>query len=293
MLISSTAYANNTKIVVKIENELITTYDIKNKIISTLLLSKKKINQTNIDNLKKKSLEELIQTRLKKIELKKYNIKSDNIKISSYLNSLSSNNITNLRNIFEQNNLDFQSFKDEIDIEFKWRNLIFEKFSKKIIIDPNDIVREIENKINQKKLFQYNLSEIEILKTDTTTDNKIISQIINEIDREGFEKAVSKFSIASTASMKGQLGWVNSNSLSEEFLSVLSKTEINGVTEPIFLQDKITIFKLNDKKIQKISKDNIESLKNELIGKKRNELFRLYSNSYLSKLRNAKLIEYY
>ncbi len=293
MLISSTAYANNTKIVVKIENELITTYDIKNKIIATLLISKKKINQTNINNLKKKSLEELIQTRLKKIELEKYNIKSDNLKISSYLNSLSSNNITNLRNIFEQNNLDFQSFKDEIDIEFKWRNLIFQKFSKKIVIDPNDVVREIENKINQKKLFQYNLSEIEILKTDTTTDKKIISQIINEIDSEGFEKAVSKFSIASTASMKGQLGWVNSNSLSEEFLSVLSKTEINGVTEPIFQQDKITIFKLNDKKTQKISKDNIESLKNELIGKKKNELFRLYSNSYLSKLRNAKLIEYY
>ena len=53
ILIPSTSISSNTKIVVKIENELITTYDIKNKIISTLLLNNKQINQKNIDNLKK------------------------------------------------------------------------------------------------------------------------------------------------------------------------------------------------------------------------------------------------
>ena len=52
----STSVGSNTKIVVKIENELITSYDIKNKIISTLLLNNKQINQENIDNLKKRSL---------------------------------------------------------------------------------------------------------------------------------------------------------------------------------------------------------------------------------------------
>ena len=58
---------NNTKIIVKIENELITSYDIKSKILGTLIL-KKEINQTNITGLK--TLEYLIQNRLKKIELK-------------------------------------------------------------------------------------------------------------------------------------------------------------------------------------------------------------------------------
>ena len=43
---------NNTKIIVKIENELITSYDIKSKILGTLI-SKKEINQTNINSLKK------------------------------------------------------------------------------------------------------------------------------------------------------------------------------------------------------------------------------------------------
>ena len=288
----STSVGSNTKIVVKIENELITSYDIKNKIISTLLLNNKQINQKNIDNLKKGSLETLIQNRLKKIELQKYNIKSDNLKIASYLNSLSSNNITNLRNTFEQNNLDFQTFKDEVDIEFKWRNFIFEKFSNKIEIDSNNIINEIETKINKQNLINYNLSEIEILKTSPEQDKKKVLEIQNFIKQAGFEKAVRKYSIGSTADKDGQLGWVKSNSLSKDFLNILRKTKIKEITQPILQQNRITIIKLNDKRIEKITKEKIESLKNELITKKKNDLFKLYSNSYLSKLKNTKLIEY-
>ena len=55
-----------TKIIAKIDNELVTNYDIKNKIITALVLANKEINQ-NIDNLKEKSLEDLIQNRLKEL----------------------------------------------------------------------------------------------------------------------------------------------------------------------------------------------------------------------------------
>ena len=39
-------------IVLKVENEIVTNYEIKNKIISTLVLSNQEINQKNIDSLK-------------------------------------------------------------------------------------------------------------------------------------------------------------------------------------------------------------------------------------------------
>ena len=41
-------------IVVKIDNQIITNFDIKNKILRTLILSSKELNQKNIDNLKKR-----------------------------------------------------------------------------------------------------------------------------------------------------------------------------------------------------------------------------------------------
>ena len=60
-------YAINNKIILKVEDEIITNYDLKNKIISTLILSNQQINQENINKLKKQSIELLIQYKLKKM----------------------------------------------------------------------------------------------------------------------------------------------------------------------------------------------------------------------------------
>ena len=283
-----------TKIVAKIDNELITNYDIKNKIITALVLANKEINQKNIDNLKRKSLEDLIQNRLKKIELKKYNFKRDNNRINSYLNSISNNNIEDLKSIFKKNNINYKVFVDEIDIEFKWRKLIFNTYSKKIEIDPSDINNEIK-KITQSQinLVKLNLSEIEILSNNDDLDNEKINQVKNEIRNFSFEDAVLKFSIAASSNNKGLIGWVNSSSLSDEILKALNKLKIGQVSEPIKKQDKIIFLKLNDKKVSNYSDINIDQFQKELIEQKRNELFLLYSNSLLSKLRNMKFIEYY
>ena len=281
-------------IIVKIDNELITSYDVKNKIITTLFLSKKELNQENINSLKKIALENLIINRLKKIELNKYDIKRNDRQINAYLNSISSNNIPSLEKSFEINGLDFKAYKNELDIEFKWRNLIFNKYSNKINIDPDDLIQQLPKKIEQQESsIEFNLSEIEILSSTPNLEKEIIPQILEEIKQTGFENAVLKFSIASSSSNQGNLGWINSNSLSEDLLEIIEKLEVGEVTKPIKKNDKIIFFKLIDKKIISTSSKDIENLKKELIEQKKNELFRLYSSSFLSKLRNSKLIEYY
>ena len=45
----------NNNIILKIENEIITNYDIKNKILTILVLGNQEINQENINSLKKAS----------------------------------------------------------------------------------------------------------------------------------------------------------------------------------------------------------------------------------------------
>lgn len=292
---SVASYGKETnKIVVKVDNELITSFDIKNKIISTLILTGKEINQKNINVLKKKSLDDLILNRLKKIELKKYDFKRDNSRINSYLNSISKNNVNSLKTLFKTNNVNFETYVNEIDVEFRWRNLIFQNYSKKILIDPKNIEDEIKKKseINHS-LIRYNLSEIEILFNGDDLINTTIKQIQDEIKNSTFEDAVIKFSISKTSKDKGQLGWVNSNSLDNELLKILQKMQIGDVTEPIKKLDKYIFLKLNDKQVTNYTETNLVKLKKEIIDQKRNELFALYSSSLLSKLRNNKFIEYY
>ena len=111
-IISNIAFANfENSIVVKVDNEIITNFEIKNKILSNLLLSGREINQKNINDLKNQSLEELIQTKVKIIELSKYNLSIDRLQINQYLKSISKDNIQNLKNEFKKLNLDFGLLK--------------------------------------------------------------------------------------------------------------------------------------------------------------------------------------
>ena len=69
--------------------------------------------------------------------------------------------------------------------------------------------------------------------------------------------------------------------------------KIGEVSKPIRKQNKIIFLKLNDKKNISYTEKNMKQLKKNILNKKRNELFDLYSNSYISKLKNSLFIEYY
>ena len=57
----------NNKIVIKIENQ-ITEFEIRNKILSSLIISNEEINQNNIDSYKSAVLDTLINNKLKKLK---------------------------------------------------------------------------------------------------------------------------------------------------------------------------------------------------------------------------------
>ncbi len=282
------------KIVVKIENQIITEYEIKNKILTSLYLSNKNVTQENIDIEKKLILEKLIQYKLIKNELSNYNIKSDDKQVNAYLNSISNNNINSLKSQFLLKNLDYDLFLDEIETQFKWRRLIYEKYAKKIIIDEKMINNEIEENIKNNTSFEeFNISEIEIFASGEKIDKKNLSTIYETINKEGFEAAAIKYSISQSSSNKGSLGWINSKSLTKKMYNQLTNIKIGEVTEPIKNQNSFIILKLVDKK--KSTNQNIDKklIRKNLIDSKKNELFNLYSRSYISKLKNSSFIQYY
>ena len=284
---------NDNKIVLKVENEIITRFEIKNKILGSLILANQEINQENINKLKKQAVESLIQHKIKVIELSNYDFKIDEKKIYSYLNNISSNNISGLKKQFLNNNLDFELFMDEIRIQFKWQKLIYQIFSKKIEIDENLIDKKLSEIVkNNLNIEEFRLSEIEISLINQELDKKNISEIKEEIKKEGFETTALKYSISTSSASKGDLGWINANSLSKEIYDTISNLKVGGVTEAIKQQNSIIFLKLVDKRNSKPEKIDIAQLKENLINQKKNELFNLYSRSYISKLKNTSLIEY-
>lgn len=281
------------KIIVRVENKIITTYEVKNKILSSLILTDQAINQDNINKLKKQSLESLIQLKLKRNELSKHNINYDAAQMNLYLNQISSNDIIGLKKKFMESNLDYELFYKEIETQLKWQRLIFKLYSNKIDINENDINSELQAILKEKEnIYEFKISEIEILINNNIKDNKIIDNIKNEIKTQGFEDAAMKFSISTSSSNKGDIGWVNEKSLSKDIYDIISIMKIDTVSEPIKRLNSILFLKLVDKRQIKFNKIDITNLKKKLLDSKKNELFNLYSSSHLSKLKNSSFIDY-
>ena len=280
------------KIIAIVNNEPITSYELKNKILTKLILSNQIINQEIIDQSKNAAIKSLINVKLKKFEIDKYKIKPDLNNINSHLNKISLNNIEALKQKFTDNSIDYQIFLNEVKVELAWQQLIYSRYKNKVKIDENLINNELQELIkNRKKQNEYKLSEIEIEITDENKD-KAVNEVMKEIDSIGFEKTARKLSISSTAINNGNLGWVNSISLSKQMNDILSKMKINEISKPIATLNNVLFFKITDKRSVSANNLNIDDLKKNLINNKTNELFKLYSNNHLSKIRSTSFIKF-
>ena len=285
--------AAENKIVVKVNEKIISSYEIKNKINTELVLRNLTLNQNNINRMKGLAVSELINLRVKESEIKKYNIEYADTDISKQLISLSSNNIENLKKKFLNNNLSFDIFIKEQKIHASWQKLIYSLYNDKVKLNENEIEKEIENfKKNISKNKEFDLSEIEIFFNNENEKEKKIKNAKEYIQENGFENSISILSESDSAKNNGRLGLINEKALSKDIFEKLKNLNEGEVSEPIVQLDKIIFLKINKIKISENKKINNEKLKKDIINKKRNDLFNLYSKSHLSKIKNNSFIEF-
>ena len=116
--------STQNKIIVSIGNQIITSYELKNRVQTILVLNNKELTQENINKTKGQALNFLINLKLKKEEVIKYKITSNDKAVSNHLNNIASNYNTDengLKTIFKNNNLSYELFLDGIKTEFAWQ----------------------------------------------------------------------------------------------------------------------------------------------------------------------------
>ena len=288
---------NNTKIIAKVGSEIVTSFELENKIKTTLFLAGENLSQKNINSIKNISMTSLINLKLKREELKKYNFKNDHfVRTKNHLKIVSSKlniNTDELENLFIKNKIDYNEYLNEIKTEFSWQNLIFQIYSKKINIDEKQILNELNSIVKeQKNIEEFNLSEIEVNFVNLDEKNKIIDEIKIHIEKYGFAKSANKFSISNTALDGGKLGWTNSNSLSKSIYELINKIDVGEYTL-ITSGNNILFLKLNSKRYKEnLNNLETEKLKSSIINKQKTDLLNLYSNTHLSLKKNNTLIEF-
>tara|TARA_B100001057_G_C22852833_1_gene951627 strand:- start:434 stop:1357 length:924 start_codon:yes stop_codon:yes gene_type:complete len=281
------------KILFKINEEIITSIDLKNEINYLIATNQnlKTLEKNQIIEIAKNSL---IREKIKKLELLKY-IKSIEIE-KKFLNNIIQDlflriNLKNeeeLKKYLNQRNVKYSYMINKLSLNTLWNKLIFEKYSSQVIINKQEIKKEILGKKNLLK--QFNLSEIvfEIEKTNNLKNKFII--IKKNIKEFGFESSAVRFSISNSSNRGGKIGWISESSLNKKILSEVNKLSQGEFTNPITIPGGFIIIKLNGIKEEKKEID-LDNEIEKVIRFKTNEQLNTFSNIYLKKIMKDNEIE--
>ncbi|MDC0601176.1 peptidylprolyl isomerase [Candidatus Pelagibacter sp.] len=281
--------ANETNIVIKVNNEIITNIDIENEIRYLVALNNE-LKETSKKILKNLAKQSVIKEKIKKKEVSKYfkfNTSQeflDNV-IKSYYTKLGIDSLENFKIYLQEYDLELDIVKNKIEIELLWNQLIGRQYQDQIIINKKDLENKVEKYLKENELTkEFNLSEIVF---QIKNDNEIIEKknlIKKDIVEKGFKSAANIYSISESSKFGGELGWIKSNQLSNKILDILTNLSIDELSEPIKIPNGYMILKINDIREITIEKDK-EKLLDDLIKVETNNKYSQFSIIHYNKLK--------
>jgi peptidyl-prolyl cis-trans isomerase SurA len=281
-------FSLENKILVKIENQIITSLDINNE-YKYLIALNPNIKNSKKEDILKLSKKSIIQEKIKRIEIEK-NFNNPQIPqkyleqiLTNVYSRIGINNLNDFKKYLEVNNINFENVKKKLEIEALWNELVLIKFSSKIKINEEKLKNKIQ-KVNNKLLKSYLMSEISFEISNLKDLDKKFIEISEVIKDKGFDFAVLKYSLSPTSSFGGRLDWINENSLKKNIREAIKDLKINDFTNPIVVPGGFLILQINEIKNTKIEV-NIENELKKLVNFERNTQLNQYSKIYFNKIK--------
>ena len=293
LLIFPKSFAIENKIILKINNEIITSLDILDE-IKYLGFFNKNIAELKNDEVNQIALQSIIRFKNKKNEIDK-NFKNQNfdreyldLSIENTYKNLGFKNLEDFKKALLGKNISYTDFENKIKTNFLWNQLIYLKYKDSIVINENELKDELKNNKNIKKSFYLNEIVYQVENLNEITN--LYNQIQEDISKIGFKNSVIKYSISKSAENGGSLGWIDEKMINKEILNQLNAIPVNSITKPIRISGGVLVLQKADEKEEKIE-ININDELTKLIRFKTEQQLSNYSNLYYNKITKDLKIE--
>ena len=287
----TTLNAIENKILLKINNEIITTIDLIDQANYLGILNPeiKKLENNKIIEIAKNSL---IREKVKKIAILKTlnEIELPNEYLEKIITTMYKksglNSLGEYEKYLKKNKVKIKFLKEKISIDAIWNEMIFKKFNSKIVINKVKIFNEVVNNPDKELL----LSEI-LFKSSNEDQMKIkYKEIKDDIEKEGFKNAASIHSLSNSSTNGGQIGWFNKNSLNTLIKENISDLKVGQYSNPILTASGFIIIKIEDAKNTDLETQDIDKKVNDLIKVKTNQQLNQYSNIFYNRVKKDLVI---
>jgi len=288
---SNLSAIENVKIILKINNEIITNVDVENEYNYLIALNNdfKAIEKEEALKIAKNSL---TKEKIKKIEIEKYfnlSIKSKVMPdiIKNLYTGIDLKSLDEFKNYLKKYNVNYLDIEKKINIESAWNELIYNRYKDQVRINSEELKKIILDQKSEQN--SYLISEILFVTDVEESINDKYKKIKLSIEKNGFKNSANIYSISESSKLGGRIGWINESQLSEEFILELKKIKIGKYTNPVTVPSGNLILKIDD--FKKIKNDlNIDKELKKLINYERNKQLNQLSNIYFNKIKNNTLI---
>ncbi len=284
---------SETFIKAKVNNQIITNFDIKNEKNYLLALNPSLRNLSN-ENINRYAIDSAINEKIKKIEIeKKYEIIENDLIITKILKDLYSgigiSNIEEFKDYLMSYNINLGMVKKKIAIEVAWNDYIVKKFNNAVLVDELKIRKKIDKLGEENYIDNILLSEIIFTINENESLDVKLDKIKKSIEKIGFKETAKIYSISESKKNGGNIGWVYKSQLSNKILKQLEQIEIGEFTDPITVPGGFILIKLDDKKNQllEINKEE-EFLK--AVNFEKNRQLTMYSTLHYKRIYNRAII---
>ena len=296
LLTSISLSSINFQIILKIDNQVVTTYDLEQERNYLLALNPRlnEVDEKTLLDIAKKSITKEVIRKNEILKYKDLNLQNSQINtvLEKMVNDLNFSNLQQFQNYLMSYNISIDEIRGKIEIENEWKNLIYARYSKSINIDKKSLQSKIDNMSEKEFLIEYNLSEIIFSQQNNNNLKEVEKKIFESINEIGFENTANLYSISDSAKVGGKIGWIRKDNLSAEVVEKLKNLKQNSNSPVIEIGNNYLILKINEIKEIPVKIDKKKELEKMIMIETSKQLDK-FSNIFYNKIKlNSKISEF-
>ena len=243
-------------LIVSVNSNVLTTYDLSERIKLALKALDLEDNILNRDNVREKVLELLIIEKIKKSEAVKENInytEDELIDFASLLYNFPREQFEEFKLfINEENSIDVDILMEQLSAELMWKKLLQKKFSSKIIISQQEIEKILNDEKKKQGKYEYNFTEVFFENknnNDWSESKKKLKNFVSLLDQGiSFNNLADKYGFGNE-NQDSDVNWTIEDNLDIEVKKILTEMKEGDISKEIKVNDGYKIVKLNRKRI--------------------------------------------
>ena len=243
-------------LIVSVNSNVLTTYDLSERIKLALRALDLEDNISNRDNVREKVLELLIIEKIKKSEAVKENINHTDdelIDFASLLYNFPREQFEEFKLfINEENSIDVDILIEQLSSELMWKKLLQKKFSSKIIISQQEIEKILKDEKKKQGKYEYNFTEVFFenkTNNDWSESKKKLKNFVSLLDQGiSFNNLADKYGFGNE-NQDSEFNWTIEDNLDVEVKKILTEMKEGDISKEIKVNDGYKIVKLNRKRI--------------------------------------------